>query len=195
MVDVNDAAGAQHSRTVIKNLNKGNAKLRERIRKLESDIGWHKQYTFSDGGTTSPRNIGNIIKERDEAQARLSNFYKMVDLFLSKWAGAPAHQLRQFVEAMRGVANVERESDLHIVRLTAFLHQVYDLEIERRFYEAVSGGPLTWIPVRTEVINDIVARIRIFGESYEFGQHVWNWNDLRHKLLSSKHGNTVEEQV
>lgn len=169
-----------------------NIKLREEVTSLKADLSWHKQYTSLDKGLTHPRAIAGIIRQRDEVQGRLSQFHKMVNLFLNNYNRTSSQELQNFVRAMEGVSDMSVDTDCHIRSLGSFLTKVYDLSIERRFYEAVMGKPLEWIPVRTEVINEIESRIQIFDGAYEFGQRVCDGRDLRTSLLN-RGGNKATE--
>jgi hypothetical protein len=177
----------QYSRVVIKNLNAENDKLRTKIKKLEADLEWAVEFTRLDGYPKHPRNITNIIKERDEAYAQLARLGKLLNLLmddLKKGLG-----LVHSIEEMKLLTIQDSRTLPHIRSLTSFLTLVYDdLLIERRFYEAVMGKPLEWIPIRTEVIDDIESRIQVFDRTYDFGQRVCDGRDPRIRTITAAQG-------
>lgn len=196
MVDQIDGSDStQHSKIVIRNLNAENAQLREKIQRLEANLSWHEQHTRLDGSPNHPRPIANIIRERDEAYVQLAQFGKMLNLLLNDYK-KPMFDIHHHIEMMRMMTIKDTHTLPHTKALASFLTMVYDLMIERQFYEAVAGEPLEWIPVRTEVIDGIEKRIQIFDGAYEFGQRVQDGSDkrLRTIVTAKGPGNTVSKQ-
>ena len=205
-----DASGPiQNSKTLVGRLDADNAKLREQIEKLQADLEWAVEFTRLDGYPKHPRMIANIIKERDEAYAQLAQLGKMLNLLLGDLREAstqisklgimlniPQNDLQESVNQV--LCNIEEMKTLtikdthtlpHVRSLASFLTLVYDtLLTERRFYEAVIGKPLEWIPIRTEVINDIESRIRVFDGTYDFGQRICDGRDPRVRTITAAQG-------
>lgn len=186
-----------------------NTELRKQIEKLEADVSWHKQFTRKDGYPKHPRIIANIIKERDEAYAQLARLGKMLNIFqhdleqpnnqLAKLGlmlnilpndhEESNNQILHYIEEMKTLTIQDTHTLPHVRSLVSFLALVYnDLLVEKHFYEAVMGKPLEWIPIRTEVIDDIESRIQVFGGTYDFGQRVCDGRDPRTRFITKVQG-------